>query len=140
RERLLAIHVLLQLHRHDAGRSMRVVRGADRDGVDLLAHLVEHLAEVEKLSRAEKALLASFLMLLVRRGVEVVFVDIAKSDDVTEFPGRVDTAVPFTADTDTGEAQFAVRPVGGPRGGDRRGGVEIPGRGRSLKKTTAVHA
>ncbi len=46
RQRLLREAVLAQLHGHGAGRGVRVVGRADGDGVDALAHLVEHLAEV----------------------------------------------------------------------------------------------
>ena len=46
RERLLAVHVLAGFHRQDRGGGMGVVGRRDRDGIDPLRFLVEHLAEV----------------------------------------------------------------------------------------------
>ena len=46
RERLLAMHVLAHLHRLRGHHRVVVIGHADRHGVDAVAHLVEHLAEV----------------------------------------------------------------------------------------------
>jgi len=55
-ERLLAIDVLLHLHGHDAGRRMRVIGSAHGHGVDLLVHLLQHLAKVVVLLGVGKSL------------------------------------------------------------------------------------
>jgi len=46
RQRLLAVAVLAQLHRHHARHGVGVIRRADHDRVDLLVHLVQQLAEI----------------------------------------------------------------------------------------------
>ena len=43
---LFAVHVLSRLHTPKRARCVHVVRGADYHGIDILARLIEHLAEV----------------------------------------------------------------------------------------------
>ena len=67
RERLLAIHMLAHLHRLRGGDGMAMIGNADCDGVDLVAHFVEHFAEV-----AERVLnLVCLNLAIERRRVDV---------------------------------------------------------------------
>lgn len=45
-EGLLDVDVLAERHRLNGGGEVGVVGGADRDGIDVLTHLIEHLAEI----------------------------------------------------------------------------------------------
>ncbi len=46
RERLFAVHVLAETEGHGRGRGVRMVGGADADGVDIAGLLFEHDAEI----------------------------------------------------------------------------------------------
>ena len=48
RERFLRDDVLAPLHALEGGSKVSMVRSVDANGVDLLAHLVEHDAEVRE--------------------------------------------------------------------------------------------
>ena len=100
RQRLLAVDVLAHLHGHDGGRGVRVVGRADRHGVDLLAHLVEHLAVVD----------VTFWPSGTSRACRLasVLVDVAEGDDVAEVAGLVDVAGALAADADAGDVQLLV--------------------------------
>ncbi len=124
RQRLLAVDVLAHVHRHQAGRRVRVVRRADGDGVDLLAHLVEHLAVVEVRFRVVLSLprprLDLFGVAQVFQGVvEMVLVDVADGDNVAEFAGLGNVAVALAADADAGNADGFI---GGPADARRQAG------------------
>src|SRR5262249_49909519 len=131
-QRLLAVDVLAEAHRHDAGRGVRMVRRADGDGVELLGHLVEHLAVVEVPFRVFEP-----------RGlfVEGVLVDVADGDDLAQTAGVVDVAVALATDADPGEAEFLARRVAGARrgGGGRSEPVTGTGGAGQLQKVTTIH-
>ena len=79
------------------GDAVRVVGRADRHGVDVLPHLVEHLAEVVVLLRVFEA---------DRRLVQALVVDVADGDHLAVVPGVAGVAGPLAADADAGEANF----------------------------------
>ena len=105
RQRLLAVDVLAHLHGHDRGRGVRVVGRADGDGVDLLAHLREHLAEVVVLLGVGEAR---------RLGVQRVVVDVAEGDDVAVLAGLAAVAAALAADADAGDVDLPVGQSGWP--------------------------
>ena len=118
-QRLFAVQVLAQPHRAEARRGVDVVRRADDDGVDVIAHRVEHLAEVLELFRGLDRLL------LCGDG-EVAGVDVADGDDV--LAGYAVHVLAATAgDADAGDVEPLVRPQHPPGQGEherqrRRGG------------------
>ena len=73
RQRLLAVDVLAGPDRRHRGDGVDVVGRADRDGVDVLGFLVEHLAEVLVSPRLREGL---------ERAGRAVVVDVAQGDDV----------------------------------------------------------
>ena len=95
--RLLDEGVLAHPHAHRSGDGVGVVGRADGHGVDALAHLVEHLAEVEILLRVGPAL---------ARGVEAGLVDVADRDHVAGPAGILRIAGPLAADADAGEVDL----------------------------------
>ena len=82
-----------------------MVRSADGQRVNLLAHLVEHFAEVEIAFGLRK-----FLSLFV----EPIFVDVANRDNLAELAGLEDVAVALAADADSSKAELGIRSVGRP--------------------------
>ncbi len=98
-QRLLRVDVLADLDRHHGGDGVGVIGRGDGDGVDLLAHLVEHLAEVGELSGL--GVLGGF-------GVEALLVDVADGDEVGVLGGLLAVAVAFAADADAGEVDPLV--------------------------------
>ena len=105
RQRLLAIHVLAQLHRHHRGGRVAVVGRADHDGVDILS-LVEHLAKVA---------IARGLGIRLERLGGAALIDVAQRHDV--LAGNVrQVAGSLAAGADDGDVQrFAGRLRFGPR-------------------------
>ncbi len=91
--------MLAHAHRHHAGRGVGVVGRADGHRVDLLAHILEHLAVVEVLLR---------LGILRAHLVEAFAVDVAKGDNLTVLAGVVGVAVSLAANADTGEADLFI--------------------------------
>ncbi len=96
-ERLLAVDVLLQLQRGQRGERVRVLGGADDDGVELIG-VVEHLAEVLEPSRLREH----------RRGaIEVRGAHVAQGHDPLA-GDALQVRPAASADADDGDAQ-AVR-------------------------------
>lgn len=73
--RLLGIDVLAERHRQHTDREVREVRNPDRNGVDLVAHLVEHLPEILEARHVRELLQRLF-------GVRGPHVYVAQRDDV----------------------------------------------------------
>ena len=104
RQRLFTVNVFAKLHRPNRGDGMRVVGCRDQNRINLLFHLIKHLAEV-----------------LIRLGLRMFLVDIARplgihvaerGEIVAHAVKRVETAPALAADTDPGNVQFAVGLVG----------------------------
>ena len=132
-QRLLAEAVLAHPHGHHAGRGVGVVGRADRHRVDLVAHLLEHLAVVEVLLR---------LGVLFTHLVEDFAVDVAQGDDLTVSAGVVGVTVSLAADADAREADLFIgrlteRASRGRRAADQES-AGAGGRGL-LEKLTTVH-
>ena len=99
RQRFLQIDVFAQLDRHRGGMEMSVIRRRDRYGIDALAFLLQHDAEVFELFRQRKGL---------ERPGRVGLIDITKRHDVFTFAiADIDRA--FAAYTDGGNVQACVR-------------------------------
>ena len=106
--------MLVLFHRSDGCDGVRMVRRTDSHGVNLIAHFLEHFAEVDKGLGLRDSL--RFLG-------ELVFVDIDQGNHVTEAIGIICVAGTFTANTDTGEVQFFVleaRVIGLGSSGDKQ--------------------
>ena len=132
RQRLLAVNALALLHGHQAGRRVRVVGGADGDGVDLVAELVEHLAVVGELLRVRVA---------GRLFVEGLIVHVAKGDDLAVLGGAVHVAGAFAADADAGDVDFVVGGFALAAEGDAAGRPEAEaGDGGFLDELAAIGA
>src|SRR5262245_8709407 len=142
-KRLLAIHVFLEPHGGDAGDGVAVIRGRHGDRVDLLADLVEHLAEVRvnlRLGVGEGRLrVLGLLVAVVERAIQFPVVDIAQCDDLAD-PGRVkDVALSLPADADAGEADGLGRSVSRPRGRKGvRGEKVAKGRGAAAEEGPTI--
>ena len=98
RDRLLTIDVLAKTHRGQRNRTMHMVGCRDNDGIDVLAHRVEHLAIVRERLGA---------CILLGRVAKVVGVDVAQRGDVHVLAagGRVEIAAPHTANADACDVQ-----------------------------------
>ena len=99
RQRLLTIDVLAHLHRHDAGRRMRVIRSAHGHRVDVLIHLLQHFAKIVVFLGVRE--FASLRL-------QMMVVDIAQGDDVAVIAGLVGVTVPFASHSDAGDVDFFV--------------------------------
>ncbi len=99
-KRLLDEGVLAHPHGHRPGGGVGVVGRADGDGVDLVAHLLEHLAVVDVLLGVGE---------LGRHLVELGLVDVAEGDDLAVLAGVVGVALPLAADADAGEPDLLAR-------------------------------
>jgi hypothetical protein len=90
--------MLAKLHRRHGGRKVRVVRRAHHHGIDLFAHLVEHLAKIAEAPR-------------LGMGVEtiggILVIDVAQGHDVL-LRKRLDIECAATADPDEGEVELVV--------------------------------
>src|SRR4029453_5315355 len=84
-----------------------MVGRADSEGVEALAHLVKHLAEVEILLGFRPAL---------GRKTQVLFVDVADCHHVAQAAGVLGIAGAFAADTHASELNFFIRRPAFPRG------------------------
>ena len=113
RERLLAVDVLLQLQGGQRGERVRVLGGADNDGVELRG-VVEETAEVDLLARPG---------ILRGRLVEGVLVDVAERGDVLAGePLQVGPALPAAADDGEAELVAGLGAENGGAGGPCAGG------------------
>jgi len=92
--------MLAHAHRLVGGDGVAVIGRADRDGVDLIAHLVEHFAEVMKLLRAREAGGA---------GREVLVVNVADGDHIAVLARVFGIARALARDADRRELNFLVR-------------------------------
>ena len=143
REWLLAEAGLAEIHRRHGGHDMGVVGRADGDSVDLLPHLLEHLAEVRVGLRSLEGSLGT---------LQLVGIDVGNRDDLARTAGVSRVALPLAADADTREADLLIGPlralrpnlggdeIPGRHGGGGRGGCEELTAGRSeTGRTTAGH-
>jgi hypothetical protein len=95
----LAEAVLAHPHRHQGGSGVVVVGRADRDRIDTLAHLVEHLAVVGELFRLRKHL---------RSGGEITGVYVADGHHVAVLAGVIRVADALNAQADAGDGDLLV--------------------------------
>jgi hypothetical protein len=110
-------------HRHGAGHGVRVVGRADRDGIDALAHLVEHLAII---------VVPLGIGIFLGRLVEGLVVDVADGDHVARLAGVARVALALASHADAGEVDLFVgrlaflrlRAAGDPESRARHGGRE----------------
>ena len=99
-QRLFTVNVFAQLHRRNRGDRVRVVGCRDQNRIDLLFHLIEHLAEV--------LIPLRFRMLLVDIA-RPLRIHVAERDEIVAHAmKRIETAPSLTADTDSGNVQFAI--------------------------------
>src|SRR5579862_1033105 len=96
---LLRIDAFAQLHGHDAGAGVVIVGDADGDAVDLLGHLVEHLAVVEVLLGLRELRPCLVVSLVV---------DVAEADDVAELGDVAHVAPTLASRADAGDADLGV--------------------------------
>src|SRR6185503_17793795 len=105
---LLAVDVLAELHRGACDDAVAVVGGGDGDGVDLVAHLVEHFAKIFE---------GFGVGVLLGRELEVVGIDVAQGDDLAAGLGRVfNVGGALAGAADGGDADLLVG--AGDLGGD----------------------
>ena len=98
-QRLLAIHVNALVHRADGGRRVGVIRGGHGAGIDVLAHLVEHLAEVGKLLG-----LGPFLS----RAAAAIEITITKRNHLANLASTTYVATAFAAHSDAGHSDAFI--------------------------------
>ncbi len=96
RHRLLTINVNALIHGADGSWGMGVIRGRHSTGINVLAHLVEHLAEVGKFFRLRK---------LAGCATATVEITITKRDHLADLPGTFNIASALAAHADTGHGQ-----------------------------------
>jgi hypothetical protein len=87
---------------------MRVVRGGDDDAVDLIGHLVEHLAEVLIQLRRGRLSLTGFdvvLSTLFGGFIQALGIDIDESNDVVVKRHALGVGLAFAVGTDDGEIE-----------------------------------
>jgi len=99
---LLGVTSLAHLQRHSGGHRVGVVRCADGHRVDVLADLIEHLAEVIEG-------LCIFKVFVLLAAVEGVVVDIANRDDLSVVGSILGVAGAFAPNSDTSEPNFFDR-------------------------------
>ena len=144
-QRLLAEAVLAEFHRHGGSDGVRVVGGADGDGVDLLPHLVDHHPEIGVGFCPLKSLLAA---------LELIGIDVGHRHHLAMAGSVGRIALPLAADADAAEADLLIGAGGrlailSPHLGSdpvasrhsRRDGEEIAARssGKSTTAGTARH-
>ena len=132
RERLLDVSGDAALHRFDRGDRVGVVRRRNHDGVDLIAHLFVHFAEINETFRVGN-LFAVF--------GEEGFVDVADRDPILLSAGTAMEIALHAAQTDVGKIQFRIdikfASVSGRRKGEHARDSERGGRrDRALHKET----
>ena len=93
-ERFLRVDVFAHLHRGGRLNRVHVVRRADRNGVELVAHFGVHVAVVDIFFRVFE---------LVPFAVERALVDVADRDDFTVITGVRNVAAALAADADAGD-------------------------------------
>ena len=96
RERLLAVDVLAQVERGLGDHGVRMVGRRDDHGVDPIANLVEHPAEVVERLRLGMALGGL---------AQAVLVNVAEGDDILASQ-RLEVVGPATAHTHEGDVQL----------------------------------
>ena len=99
-ERLLAEHVLLELHGRQGDRGVHVVRGSDHYRIEVLALALEHLAIVLVLLRVR---------ILREPASGPLFVHIAHSHNVLGSRGADQNGGPANSHTDGGDIELLVR-------------------------------
>ena len=127
RQGLLRVATDAQPHGIERGRSVHVVRRADRADVDIFAMLGKQFPEVGELLRVLE-------LLRLTLAFERAAVDVADRDHVAKQGGVVGVAAPLSADADAGDVHPLVGGVA--PGRPRAGGDEVadPGEGRCFKK------
>ena len=99
-QRLFTVNVFAQLQRRNRGDSVGVVGCRDQNRINLLFHLIEHLAEV--------LIPLRFRMFLVDIS-RPLRIHVAERDEIVAHAmKRIETAPSLAADTDSGNVQFAV--------------------------------
>ena len=93
-ERFLRVDVFAHLHRGGRLDRVHMVRRADRNGVELVAHFGVHIAVVDVFFRVFE---------LVSFAVERAFVDVADRDDFAVVTGVGNVAAALAADADPGD-------------------------------------
>jgi hypothetical protein len=96
---LLAETVFPHLHRHHGGSGVRVVRHADRDGVNALVHLGEHFTIVVVYLGLRVAFLGSG---------EGVVINVADRHNIPEAGGISGITLAFPSDSNTGEGNTPI--------------------------------
>ena len=113
-ERLLHADVLAVLDGMHRGEVMRVVGSRDDDAVDVLGHLIEHLAEVLiELRRRRRSLtgVEMVLLTLLRGFLKTLRVHIDHRDDVVVQRDHARVGQAFAVRTDLGQIQPLARCV-----------------------------
>ena len=98
-QRLLAIHVDALVHRADGGRRVGVIRGGNGAGIDVLAHLVEHLTEVGELLS-----LGPFLC----RAAAAIEITITQCNHLANLASATYVATAFAAHSDAGHGDAFI--------------------------------
>ena len=106
-QRLLAIHVLAQVHRQHTGRGMSMIGRAHQHGVDLFLHAAEHLAEVDEGTGLGPAACGA--------GQEIL-IDVAEGHDVLAATGVVVGRSPI-GNAHAGDIQLALDDLARSRAG-----------------------
>ena len=131
RERLFAINMFAASHRFHRNERVRVVRCANDDAVDVLAHLVEHHAII-----FEPFGVGIFGEFLAR----IFFIHVAKRHDVvTQSGGFANVRAAAAADANAGDVYFGIG--GSLRALENRAGQYVEQgdtRSRSMQKAAAI--
>ncbi len=109
RERLFAVDVLAELDRHHRGRRMMIVGSADKHGIDLAVHFVEHFPIVGKSlgQRLAKGLVLVMLLDLSEATVDGALDHVADGHQVF-LCGRQDMVPATPAHADAGDVELGV--------------------------------
>ena len=128
---LLHIYMFAHAHGHGGGGGMCVIRSADHHAINILAHFLEHLAEIVVLFRLGE------LLTLLAKGIVI---HIADGNHIAELSCLINVTATLATHTHAGEAQaFQCRGFCGCCGNATSKPETCAGNGRVLNKTTTIH-
>ena len=94
---------------------MHVIGRRDGHGIDVILHLVEHLAKILELGCLGKVLV---------HAIEGIRIDVAERHDLSPLFGRVlGIAVTFSPHADAGDADFGIQVLAADDRGSRKNGT-----------------
>ena len=131
-QRLFTVNVFAQFHCRNRGDGVRVVGCRDQNRINLLFHLIEHLAEVLIPLRSRM-----FLVNIARP----LRIHVAERDEIVAHAvKRIEAAPSLAADTDSGNVQFDVGLVGKGQPAVAENQKSGPGPRRFGQETAAVNS